>query len=45
MESKEEQQKKTGWKITTAIEPASVFYPAEEYHQKYLSKHKKIGIC
>ncbi len=25
--------------IVTAIEPATTYWPAEEYHQKYLSKH------
>ena len=26
-------------KLTTEVAPAGVFYPAEEYHQKYLVKH------
>ena len=44
LKTKEEQQKKYDKKIVTEIEPLKSFYPAEEYHQKYLEKNPN-GYC
>ncbi len=44
LNSKDAMQKKMTKKIVTEILPAPVFYPAEEYHQKYLMK-KGSKVC
>jgi len=42
--SKNEEQKKYDQPIVTEIKPLKSFYPAEEYHQKYLKKNPN-GYC
>jgi peptide-methionine (S)-S-oxide reductase len=39
-----EEQKKYDQPIVTEVEPLKYFYPAEEYHQKYLKKNPG-GYC
>ncbi|HLD02696.1 MAG TPA: peptide-methionine (S)-S-oxide reductase MsrA [Candidatus Nanoarchaeia archaeon] len=42
--SKVQQQKSSAKKIVTELLPATEFYKAEDYHQKYLMKHGR-NVC
>jgi len=34
-----------GYKVVTEVRPAATFYPAEDSHQDYLSKHPERPVC
>ena len=42
--SREDQQAGMTPEIVTRIEPLDVFYPAEDYHQRYLEKNGRVCI-
>lgn len=34
-----------GYRLATRLLPVQVFWPAEEYHQDYYAKHRKLPYC
>ncbi len=40
-----EQLEKQGWDVVTSVEELSPFYPAEDYHQRFLHKHPQRPAC
>ena len=45
LESKAKLQSTSKESIVTSVQPACIFYPAEEYHQNYLRKNKIVSSC
>ena len=43
--SRDAEQQSVRRQIVTQITPASAFYRAEEYHQRYLEKHGRAALC
>lgn len=43
-DSREARQARLSRAIVTRIEPLDVFYPAEDYHQRYLEKNGRVCI-
>lgn len=39
------QENTFGKPIVTGISPATLFYPAEDYHQNYYNQHQEQGYC
>ncbi|MFA6301586.1 MAG: bifunctional methionine sulfoxide reductase B/A protein [Legionella sp.] len=35
----------TGYAVATKLLPVQVFWPAEDYHQDYYAKHRKVPYC